>query len=264
MKKFFTMFGAAGLVAGMLMVGGCGSDHDAPPVAQGKVVKGPVVGATVKDANGVTVGTTDATGSFPLTGTAPYYSTGGTYVTLNADGTAGTAIAAPPMSTPAGVSQITPLSTLVNQATIAAAKPTATADEKADLLKLLAVIDANGGLSTDLSVKTTANSALLNLSETIGAVLASVATTSPTSLATAETAMIAAVTSLSATATNTTAAVLAAVSTELTLTLPTLATALNTVATTASTGTTAAPIGALPTPPASTGSTGSTGGTTVI
>ncbi|MBW4056299.1 MAG: hypothetical protein HIU83_13035 [Proteobacteria bacterium] len=210
------------------------------------------------------MGTTDANGNFPLTGTAPYYSTGGTYISLNADGTAGTAIAAPPMSTPAGVSQITPLSTLVNQATIAAAKPTATADEKTNLLKLLAVIDANGGLKTDLSVKTTANAALLNLNETIGAVLATVATKSPTNLSDAQTAMIAAIASLSATAPMTPALVLtrviAQVNDELLVTNPTLATALKNSATTASAGATAAPDGALPTKP---GSTGSTGGTTI-
>lgn len=259
------MFGAAGLLAGMLMVSGCGSDDNSPPVAQGKVVKGPVYLAKVYDVNGIYFTDTDKNGNFQMTATGPYTTTGGTYYPLDEFGHAATTpIAAPPMSAPAGVSQITPLSTLVNQASIAAAKPTATQAEKDNLLKLLAVIDANGGLKTDLSVKTTANSALLNLNETIGAVLASVATTSPTSLLTAETAMIAAVTSLSATTTNTNAAVLAAVSTQLTLTLPDQATELNAAATTASTGTTAAPIGALPTTPGSTGSTGSTGGTTVI
>ena len=258
MTRFFRMIGTVGLIAGMLFVYACGNiEHE---TRQGKVVKGPVVGATVRDSNGILVGTTDAQGNFPMTGTAPYYSTGGTYASLNVDGTQGANIAAPPMSAPAGVSQITPLSTTVNVATIAAAKPTATADEKAALTNLLAVINANGGLNIDLSVKTDANAALVNLNETVGAVLAQVSLNAPDSLPTAVTAMITAVSTLPATPL-TPVAVLSAISDALTQDLPSLAPALKTAAETASTGSENYPIDQpLPVP---TGSTGSNGGTTL-
>jgi hypothetical protein len=255
MKTNFKMLAGGLLLSGLLMVGGCGNDDDV--VAKGKVVKGPVVGAIVKDSTGATVGTTDKDGNFPMTGTGPYTSTGGTYIPLKADGTAGTAVAAPPMSCPVGVSQITPISTLVQTAKAAAEKTGATQAEKDAYTNIAAVVTANGGLNVDLSTKTTANTALLTLSETVGAVLATASTTSTAALTAATSALVAEVAKASKTAPITTAAISTAVTAAITTvaaTIPTVSAALTAAATTATTGTTAAPIGALPT------GTGSTGG----
>ena len=247
------------LLVSVGLINGCGGgDGDNP---QGKVVKGPVVGATVKDSAGNVIGTTDVNGHFPLKGVGPYTSTGGTYVPLKDDGTAGAPVAAPPMSCPVDVYQITPISTLVQTATAAAAKLTATTAERDNLTKLLAVVAKNGGLSVDLSTKTAANAALLTLSETVGAVLTTANATSATAYSTATTALITEVAKVSTAAPITTAAITTTVNNAITtvaVTIPSVAGALTTAATTATNGAVQAPIN---TPlPTYTGTGGSGGG----
>ncbi|HBG05059.1 MAG: hypothetical protein A2075_16555 [Geobacteraceae bacterium GWC2_58_44] len=139
---------------------GCGGDDDATPT--GKVVKGPVVGATVKDKDGNAFAVTDLYGTFPLTSPGPYSTTGGRYVLLNRDGTPGASVPAPAMKAPAGVSQITPLSTLAADAT----------PEQLDVI-LTVLANMGADLDTDLSVKTSTNAVAIIFSETVGAVLAS-------------------------------------------------------------------------------------------
>jgi len=162
MKKLFKMFGAGALLTAVLIAGGCGNDETSQ--AQGRVVKGPVSGAVVTDSKGVVVSaSTDENGYYPLTGTGPYSSSGGTYYPLNADGTySTTATSAPPLSAPAGVSQLTPLSTIIAKLPVA---------DQATVLKALGL----SSLDQDLSVKTAANSAAFVLTETVGAALTSVA-----------------------------------------------------------------------------------------
>jgi hypothetical protein len=235
-------------VAGMLLMvcglAACGDDST-DAVKVGKVVKGPVNGARVFDKDNVEFATTDATGTFTIASRkGPFRTTGGTYLPLNADGTAGAAVAAPPMSAPEGFSQVTPLSTLIASAPVA---------EQAALTAKLASLGFTS--ATDLSVKTTANAGVLVLSESIGAVLQSANTSSVTG--SAVTAMIAAVTglpagvspALSAVTTAVTAAINASTS------LTSVATTLTTAATTAAQGSNTLPNGSLPT-------TGTTGGTT--
>ena len=259
MKANFKMIGAGLMMSGLLVVGGCGSDNNytAAPASTGKVVKGPVNGATVTATNGAKA-TTALDGSYSVAGTGPFTSTGGMYVPLKADGTAGTPVAAPTMSCPVGVTQITPISTLVQQATVAAAATGATDAQKKALTDLLAVVNANGGLNVDLSTKTAANTALLTLSETVGAVLATANSTSTAALTAATNALITAVAAIPTTSTLaslSTAALTTALNTAVqtaataltTAGFATVATAATTAVTTAITGTTAAPVGALPT-----------------
>lgn len=249
MKTFFKMIGAITLLTGMLLVGGCG--HDTEPVPQGKVVKGPVVGAKVFDADGVQIGTTDVNGNFPMITKGPYTTIGGTYIPFKADGTAGTPIPAPPMSAPIGVSQITPLSTLVQTATASG--------NTIELNNLLSVINKNGGLYVDLSKKTDTNAALLNLSETVGAVLATVNNTpSVTSAQTTiiKSALIAAIGTLPNNAVMTPALIVSNVvnSDILGSALGSIKDEVQSAAIVAANGTNNAPSGSLPT------YTGSTGG----
>ena len=262
MKANFKMIGAGLMMSGLLVVGGCGSDNNytAAPASTGKVVKGPVNGATVTATNGAKA-TTALDGSYSVAGTGPFTSTGGMYVPLKADGTAGTPVAAPTMSCPVGVTQITPISTLVQQATVAAAATGATDAQKKALTDLLAVVNANGGLNVDLSTKTAANTALLTLSETVGAVLAAANASSANPAAALTAATNALITAVAAIPTTSTLASLstAALTTALNTAVQTAATALTTAGfatvataattavTTAITGTTAAPVGALPT-----------------
>ena len=157
-KKISACAATFALIAGLTA---CGSDTTTIP--QGKVVKGPVAGATVRDVNGNVVGITNSKGEFPLTGTGPYSSSGGTYFPLLANGTYDTTpLAAPPMKAPAGVTIITSLSTLVADAS--------SADQEA----IMATLEKIGisSLNTDLSIKTPENEHAFILSETVGAVIA--------------------------------------------------------------------------------------------
>ena len=79
MKKVFRMFGAVVLVAGMLLAGGCGSSDGARP--QGQVVKGPVLYAVVRYADGTTT-KTDEKGYYTYNGQAVTTS-GGSYTDMN-------------------------------------------------------------------------------------------------------------------------------------------------------------------------------------
>ena len=235
MKANFKMIGAGLMMSGLLVVSGCGSDNNytAAPKVTGKVVKGPVNDATVTAADGKTTAKTGVDGSFTIGAVGPYSTTGGVYVPLKADGTPGTPVAAPNMSCPVGVTQITPISTLVQQATVAAATGDATA--VAALAKLKALVEANGGLNVDLSTKTAANAGLLTLSETVGAVLAAAAnssTTPATALAALTAATNALITSVAAIPTTTTLAAA--------LTAGTLTATINAAITTASAALTSA------------------------
>lgn len=253
-KKLFACAAMLSFAAGLAA---CGSDTT--PVPQGQVVKGPVFGATVTDANGNHY-TTDKNGKFPLYGVGPYTVTGGAYFPLKADGTySTTAVYAPPMKAPAGVTQVTPLSTLVADA--------ATPAEAAQImttLKALGITDLN----TDLSVKTTANQNAFVLSETIGAVLTQAAASGATT--TEVTNVINAINTALASATAgslaTAAQINTMVQTQITATLgtsdPTLAAALSTASTTISTGAdTLTPDTPPPAPTTETPVTGATGGT---
>lgn len=254
MKNFLKMFGAVGLLAGMLMAGGCGDDNVTP---SGRVVKGPVSGAVVTDSKGVVISTqTNSGGYFTVGGTAPYTTNGGTYFPLTASGTySAVAVNAPPMSAPAGATQITPLSTLFT---------TLTAAQQAALLTKLGL----GSLNDDLAVKSAANTKAFTLSETVGAVLTQ-AVTNGASLAqinTIASSMATAInTSLTAAATVDTAAITAAVTAGIAAipaaTVPAAITGtLAAAATTATTGAGVLVAGTVPAAPAlSTGSTGSTG-----
>jgi hypothetical protein len=262
MKNFKKML--IGCCLGMLMMSaGCGSDSP-DPTPLGKVVKGPVVGATVFDNTNAKIGTTDANGNFPLLGTGPYHTTGGTYTPLNENGTAGTPIAAPPMAAPAGVNQITPLSTLYVAATPA---------QKAQIEALLA--NAGVTLNTDMSAKLAATAtnasgvnSILILNETIGAALQRPEAQTSTEISTAVTnSLIAAVATLSTKTkaeltTGTAALVTAAVTTAISAdqTLSAISSTLTNAATPASQGASNAPVGNLPTPTGSTG--GNSGATT--
>ena len=236
----------------------CGADDKT--VAQGKVVKGPVIGAQVFDVNNVHFADTDATGSYPLTNTGPYRTVGGTYTPLDAQGHAGAPVAAPPMKAPAGVAQITPLSTLV-----ASAAP-------ADQTKILATLQSLGvTLSTDFSVKTAANTAALVLSESVGAMLQQAAANTGANAAATSVAvtnaLISAVANLppstitAPTATNLTSALTSAVTTAASTNtdLAAISATLETAASTAAQGAASAPVGALPVPTGSTGGTGTNG-----
>jgi hypothetical protein len=240
-------------VAFGLMVG-CGGDGGSSPTPTGTVVKGPVSGATDTDSTGKVIGITDANGKFPLTGTGPYSTSGGKYTPLNADGTAGTPVNAPSMMAPAGVSQITPLSTLV-----------ANEPDKAKQDQILATLAKMGvNLNTDLSTKTSANSAALILNETVGAVLTTAAS-SPALLDKVMTTLAAAVAGLS---TSATVPDVTAITQSITTAikedpaLATIQTALTTSASTAAEGADKKALGPMPAPPAPPAPTGSTGGTT--
>ena len=150
MKKFFKMFGAAALLAGMMMVGGCGDDAAAPV---GKVVKGPVGGATVTYVGGGTA-VTNTDGSYPYTGAA-VTTTGGTYTDLN-----GVSRTAPNMSTPAGKANVTPLTTLFVNASVA---------DQAKLLTLLGVASIDTAVVGTVSGAT--NVLVAKLNESLGEVL---------------------------------------------------------------------------------------------
>lgn len=260
-KKFLACAATLTLVAGLTA---CGSDTT--PIPQGQVVKGPVFGATVKDANGHVIGTTDHSGKFPLYGVGPYTVTGGTYFPLKADGTySNVALNAPPMSAPAGVTQVTPLSTLVANA--------ATPAEAAAIMTTLQNMGITN-LNSDLSVKTTANASAWILSETIGAVLTQAVSSGATTTEVGN--IMSAINTALATAnagTLTTAAQInAMVQTQLTATLgttdPTLATALSSASTTISTGAGTVVPGTIPPIPTTetpvTGATGGTSGGTTI
>ena len=237
-----------------LLIVACGSDEPATPV--GKVVKGPVSGADVYDANGVLVGTTNANGNFPMTGTAPYHTGNvvgsgnlGTYLPILVDGTLGAAQSAPPLQGYGSSSQITPLTTIV-----------ATNPALATTFVTLGI-----DLNADLSTRTTQNTAAFTLLETIGAALSATHSLSPTNYA----QVIAAIaTSLAAELPATPAlfnqmapgAISTAVITTITANLPALLVAIPTLATDISNAATGAAI--LPIPGSgSTGSTGGTGGT---
>lgn len=266
MEKFETMRMVRGGLLALAMAsfaacgGGGGSSISATPT--GKVVKGPVAGAHVFDVNNVHFADTDATGSFPLSAPGPYHTLGGSYVPLDAQGNAGAPIPAPPLSAPTGCSQITPLSTLV-----ASAAP-------ADQAKILATLQSLGvTLDTDLSVKTTANTAALVLSESVGAMLqsasANAGANSAVTSSAVTSALISAVGSLPAgtisspSAANLSSALSSAITSaalgnaDLAALTPTLVSAANTAAQ----GAQSSPAGMLPAPPPTTGSTGSSGGT---
>lgn len=235
-------------LAGMLLMicglAACGDDSD-DSVKVGKVVKGPVIGAHVFDKDNVDFATTDTTGTFTIANRqGPFRTTGGTYVALNADGTPGAAVLAPPMSAPEGFSQVTPLSTLIERAPLA---------EQAALTAKLATLGFTS--ATDLSVKTAANTDMLVLSESVGAVLQSASVNSVTG--SAVTAMIAAVTSLPAGVSPALTAVTTAVTNAITASsaLSSVAATLTNAATTAAQGSDNLDVGPLPT-------TGTTGGTT--
>ncbi len=216
-----------------LAVAACGSNHS---VLRGRVIDGPVSGASVYDSTGTLIGTTDVNGYFILRGTGPYRTTGGTYIPLNADGTPGSPLAAPPMSAPDGINQITPLSTLVANA------------NSADRTAILATLTRLGvDLNTDLSVKNSQNGAAVVLNEMIGALLQqdSSAPATVSSLITSVAAISTSVTPV------TTASLITAVTTGLT---PAQTTAATNAAQGADLFT-----GTLPVVPI-TGSTGSTGG----
>ena len=140
----------------------CGSDQPATP--QGKVVKGPVFGAKVFDSSNppVLVGTTDANGNFPLTGIAPYSTTGGAYYPVLANGTISiVAAVAPSLKGYNTNPQITPLTTVIANT----ASPTIQAT-------IIAQLTGNGiSLDTDLSSKTAANALAYDLSEAVGAAI---------------------------------------------------------------------------------------------
>lgn len=151
MNKFFKMFGATGLLAGMLILGGCGEDAATP---QGQVVKGPVNGAVVTGANGATF-TTAANGKFPLFG-GPYTATGGTYHDLATN----TDKPAPVMRAQTNARNITVLTTLVND------NPT-----------LKAKIESLGIKFDDaLTTVTAGNKDAIALNEAVGVALASITT----------------------------------------------------------------------------------------
>jgi hypothetical protein len=163
MKKYFKMFGVVGLLAGMMMVAGCGDDN----AAKGRVVKGPVSGAKVTDSLGTVLTYSTTNGYFNLGGTAPYSSNGGQYYALNAAGTAYSVLtSAPPLTAPAGTTQLTPLSTAYENATAADKLVITDALKKAGLT-----------LNSDLSVKTTANANAYILNETVGTYLATLVNT---------------------------------------------------------------------------------------
>ena len=255
MKRFLKIFGAAGLVAGMLMAGGCG---DSDSKTQGKVVKAPVNGATVTYSDGTTT-TTGSNGTYTYNGLAVTTS-GGSYTDMN-----GAVRHAPDMATPAGKTNVTPLTTLYVNAS------------DADKVKLL---DLLGTASIDTVVTGTVTGAtnvlVAKLNESLGEVLTQLndrgtAAPSATYLAglAAQIATLTPTTALAATS------IVAAINAN---TVPTTVT-IDTTAVTAianltnegsvvpTTGPTAdpttPPLTTTPPPTSSTGSTGSTGGTSV-
>ena len=241
MKKFLKMFGAAGLVAGMLMVGGCG---DSDSKTQGKVVKAPVSGATVTYSDGTTT-TTNSNGTYTYNGLAVTTS-GGTYTDMN-----GTVRNAPDMATPAGKINVTPLTTLYANAS------------SADQVKLLALL---GTASIDTVVTGTVTGAtnvlVAKLNESLGEVLTQLndggAAPSVAYLAGLATQIATLTPTTALTATNIVAAINANTVTT-TVTIDT--TAVAAIADLTNEGSVVPTTG--PTTPASTGSTGSTGGTSV-
>lgn len=163
MKKFMKMFGAAALLAGMMMAGGCGDDAAQTP--QGRLVKGPVTGAIVTDVTGKEMTTQTVNGYFPAIGTGPYKSSGGKYFNLKADGSGydtSVELNAPPLTAPIGTTQLTPLSTVCANASAADAKIITDALAAAGL-----------SLNSDLSVPTVANKNTFALNESLGTILSS-------------------------------------------------------------------------------------------
>jgi hypothetical protein len=227
MKKFLMMFGAVGLLAGMLMLSGCGDDSKANT---GKLVKGLVSGEVVKDTAGTTLTGTTGTGIdglFTLGGNGSYVSSGlGKYTPLTATGAAGTAVFAPVMKLSGG-SIMSPLSTLVYNDT--------TGKVLANL-KLLGI-----DLNTDLSVKTATNANAMIYNEAVGAILQATGGTDATVIA-------ALVANLSATLPTTLSATTIAAGV-----VGTNLTAYSAAVTTAATGASALAVGAslpaAPTPP---------------
>jgi hypothetical protein len=233
----------------------CGSNE--PPTPQGQIVKGPVSGAAVYDANGNYVGTTNANGYFPMTGTAPY-STGngslGTYQPLTAGGGLGTAVAAPPLQGYSNYPQITPLTTILQIASANGELAGVTAS-----LNSLG-IDVSTLGSVDLSENN--NVAAFTLNETLGAVLASINTSTPGSYTNAINAITTALASTPlavGTPLTTVTDISNAVTTVVTSTINTASVTVpaNLVTDTASIASTFPPN----TPTTPTGSTGGTGGT---
>ena len=167
MNCFFRKVGAAGLVAGMLLAGGCGSDDSNP---QGQVVKGPVVGAKVTYKDGKSV-TTDANGYYASNGQAVTTS-GGSYTDMN-----GAFRTAPDMASPAGKSNVTPLTTLYVNAS------------PADQEGLLALLGGRTSIDTVVTgtVSGATNVLVAKLNESLGEVLTQIrdgkAVTSPAYLA---------------------------------------------------------------------------------
>jgi hypothetical protein len=255
LKKMMIGLALATACAGFITA--CGSDDT---TQQGRIVKGPVSGATVFDALGTAVGTTDANGNFPMTGTAPYHTGNaagtavlGTYLPILKDGTLGAPQSSPPLQGYNSFSQVSPLSTIVS------ATPTL-----ADKFVALGI-----DLNADLSKRTTDNSAAFTLAETVGAVLSATYKVSGaanyalakaglgSSLAAqlpATPALFAAMTP-SAIATAVTAALTAGAPTVL-VAVPTLGTIISDAAT----GAAAFPVNTpIPTPSGATGGTGGTG-----
>src|SRR3990172_8449471 len=122
MKKTLGMFSIAALLAGMLLVGGCGGSGDSvlppgagpvippPPVEEGFAIKGPVIGATVRYSDDTTA-VTGIDGNFPYKATLSVRTTGGTYRDAN-----NLLRQSPDMSAPPGMRNVTPLTTLYNNA----------------------------------------------------------------------------------------------------------------------------------------------------
>ncbi|UFS70068.1 hypothetical protein LPW11_19580 [Geomonas sp. RF6] len=283
-KGYLKQLVVGGFLLGSLAgLAACGSDSGSAVgvTPTGKVVKGPVSGASVRDKNGNVFATTDANGVFAITAQGPFTTTGGTYIPLNADGTAGTAVAAPPLSAPAGYSQITPLSTIV-----ASAPASQQADVETQLAAALAKMGVSDLKTADFSVKTDANSAAIVFAEAVGAVLSTAANTSAASdvksaiNSAVTSALISAVQTLSTasapTASQITSAITTQVSTAITSNsaivsaVPALVSTISAATTAAATGANALPAGALPVQSGTggtggtTGSTGGTGGTSGI
>ncbi|BCS55026.1 hypothetical protein [Geobacter sp. SVR] len=159
MKKFLKMFGFVGLLAGMLMVAGCGDDAAKAPT--GKVVKGPVNGATVSFANSALTATTDANGNYTiLVPGAAVTSTGGTYFDLATN----TSKTAPTLTAAAGATAITPITTVLNQLS---------GQAKIDFTAALTKLGITNPLTDSLATVTSSNRVAITLNEILGDAIAS-------------------------------------------------------------------------------------------
>lgn len=138
------------------MLAACGSSHKSKPA--GKVVKGPVSGATVSFAGTAETVTTDVNGVYTILSDGAVTTKGGKYFDL----ATGSAKTAPDMAAEAGASVITPITTVLANLT---------GDDKTSFMDALAELGVTDPLNDALVTVTAENKEAIKLNEILGAAL---------------------------------------------------------------------------------------------